>query len=89
VNVEVQVMFGTDLIKIKKILLELLHANELILKHPAPTVELIDLKNSIVELCIYFWVVQVNDWEATRSDLLQEIDRVFKENNIAMPLPES
>ncbi len=89
VNVEVQVMFGTDLIKVKKILLELLHSNELILKQPVPIVELADLKNSIVDLRIYFWVVQINDWESTRSDLLQEIDRVFKENDIAMPLPES
>jgi small-conductance mechanosensitive channel len=89
VKVEVQVMFGTDLIKVKKILLALLLTNELILKQPVPIVELMDLKNSTVDLCIYFWVIQVNDWESTRSDLIQEIDRVFKENDIAMPLPES
>lgn len=88
-DVEVQVMFGTDLKKVKKILLELLDSDERILKHPPPTVELVDLKNGTVDLRIYFWVVQVQyGWISTRSDLLLEIDRVFKENDIAMPSPE-
>ena len=90
VDIEVQVMFGTDLNKVKRILLELLDSDERILKYPAPTVELMELKNSTVELRIYFWVVQVQyEWIYTRSDLMLEIDRVFKENDIAMPAPES
>ena len=88
VDVEVQVVFGTDLNKVKKILLELLDSDERILKHPAPTVELVELKNNIIDLHIYFWVVQVQlNGYTTRSDLILEIDRVFKENDIAMPLP--
>jgi potassium-dependent mechanosensitive channel len=89
VDVEVQVMFGTDLIKVKENLLELLDADERILKQPAPTVEMVELKNSAVSLRIYFWVVRFYEWESTRSDLLEEIDRVFKENGIEMPDPES
>jgi small-conductance mechanosensitive channel len=86
VSVEVQVLFGADFKKVKKILQELLDSDERILKQPAPTVELVELKNSIVDLRIYFWVVQVRyEWIYTRSDLIQEIDRVFKENDIAMP----
>lgn len=53
-----QVMFGTDLSKVKKILLDLLASDERILKQPAPIVELVDLKNSTVDLRIYFWVVE-------------------------------
>ncbi len=71
VDIEVQVVFGTDLKKVKKILLELLDTDERILKQPAPTVELMELKNSIVDLRIYFWVVQVQyDWiyHPKRSD---------------------
>jgi len=34
-------------------------------------------------------VVQVYEWEATRSDVLLEIDRVFKENGVEMPPPEN
>ncbi len=78
-------------IKVKKILLELLDSDERILKQPAPTVgDCWSLKDSIVDLRIYFWVVQVQyEWIYTRSDLILEIDRVFKENNIEMPEPES
>ena len=89
VGVEVQVMFGTEKKKKKKILLELIDSDERILKHPPATVEIMELKNSTVELRIYFWVVQVQyDWIYTRSDLMLEIDRVFKENDITMPEPE-
>ena len=87
VGVEVQVLYGADLDKVKKILLDSLDSNKRILKHPVPTVEFTDLKNSIVDLHIYFWLVQVKEWEYFRSDVIQEIDRVFKENEIAMPLP--
>jgi small-conductance mechanosensitive channel len=87
VVVEVQVLYGADLHKVRKILLGILDQDEHILKLPAPTVEFVELKYSIIDLHIYFWLVQVQEWEYFRSDVIQEIDRVFKENNIAMPLP--
>jgi small-conductance mechanosensitive channel len=87
VDVAVQVLFGTDVIKLKTNLLELLNADERILKQPAPNIEFMELKNSAVSMRIYFWVVQY-EWESTRSDVLQEIDRVFKEHGIEMPDPE-
>jgi small-conductance mechanosensitive channel len=50
----------------------------------------VELKDSTVDLLIYFWVVQVQyEWINTRSDLIFAIDRLFKENNIEMPDPES
>jgi potassium-dependent mechanosensitive channel len=87
VDVEVQVLYGADLEKVRKIILESLEADQRILKQPAPTVEFAELQNSIIDLHIYFWLIQVKEWEYFRSDVIQEIDRVFKENNIAMPLP--
>jgi potassium efflux system protein len=90
VDIELNVVFGTDLIKVKKILQELLDSDERILKQPTPTLELVELKDSTVDLLIYFWVVQVQyEWINTRSDLILAIDRLFKENNIEMPEPES
>ena len=89
VDIEIQVLYGADLVKVKNILLELLNSDERILKQPAPTVEFVELKNSIVDLRIYFWLVQVQEWIYIRSDVIQEIDRVIKENDIAMPLPPS
>jgi len=81
------VLYGADLDKVKKILLESLDSDERILKQPAPIIEFAELKYSIIDLHIYFWLVQVKDWEYFRSDVIQEIDRIFKENEIAMPLP--
>jgi potassium-dependent mechanosensitive channel len=89
VAVEVQVLYGADLHKVKKILLEILDSDEHILKQPAPIVDFAELKYSIVDLHIYFWLVQVKEWEYFRSDVIQEIDRVFREHDIAMPLPPS
>ena len=87
VDIEVQVLYGADLNKVKQLLMEMLDADDRILKYPAPTIEFADLKNSIVDLRIYFWLVQVQEWIYTRSDVILEIDRVFKENKIEMPLP--
>ena len=90
VDIELNVVYGTDLIKVKKILKELFDSDERILKQPAPTLELVELKDSTVDLLIYFWVVQVQyEWINTRSDLIFAIDLLFKENNIEMPEPES
>ena len=44
VDVEVQVLYGADLDKVKKILLESLDSDERILKQPAPIVEFAELK---------------------------------------------
>jgi small-conductance mechanosensitive channel len=87
VDVEMQVLYGAELSKVRKILLDLLASDEHILKQPAPIVEFAEIKNSIVDLHIYFWLVQVKEWEYFRSDVIEGIDRVFKENNITMPLP--
>jgi len=89
VDVEMQVLYGADLDNVRKILLESLNSDERILKQPAPIVEFAEIKYSIVDLHIYFWLVQVKEWEYFRSDVIQEIDRVFKENHIGMPLPPS
>ena len=90
VNFEMQLLIGTDFKKVKKILLELIDSDERILKEPAPSIELVDLKNNIIDLRIYFWVVQIGyEWIATRGDLILEIDRVFKENDIAMTVQDS
>src|SRR4029077_4945876 len=87
VDVEMQVLYGADLDNVRKILLESLNSDERILKQPAPIVEFAEIKYSIVDLHIYFWLVQVKEWEYFRSDVIQEIDRVFKENQIAMKWP--
>jgi small-conductance mechanosensitive channel len=90
VDIELNVIFGTDLEKVKKILQDLLDSDERILKQPLPTLEVVELKNNTVDLLIYFWVVQVQyEWINTRSDLILAIDRLFKENDIVMPDPES
>jgi small-conductance mechanosensitive channel len=90
VEVEVQVVFGTDLKKVKHIILVLLSSDERILKQPLPSVELAELINNTVVLRIYFWVIQMQyEWMYTRSDLILEIDRIFKENKIEMPSLEA
>jgi small-conductance mechanosensitive channel len=89
VHIEVELVVGTDLKKVKNILLELLNADERILKQPPPAVEFINFKNGTVDLHIYFWVVQIQEWTSTRSDVILEIDRIFKENDIVMAAPKT
>jgi potassium efflux system protein len=88
VDIEVHMMFGSDVIKVKTVLLELLDSDKRIIKYPPSSVEVVELKYSTVNLRIYFWVINVYEWESTRSDMLQEIDRIFLEMGIKMPMPE-
>ncbi len=88
VDVDVQMMFGTDLTKIKTILLELLASDARILKQPAPAVELVEFKKDTVSIRVYFWVAKVLEWESVRSDLIMEIDRLFREHAFPMPLTQ-
>jgi potassium efflux system protein len=86
VDIEIHMEFGTDLAKVKTLLLDVLEADQHVIKFPPPSIEMMELKYNIVNLRIYFWVIHVYEWEATRSDLLQEIDRIFKEHGIKMPV---
>jgi len=77
-----------DDIKKARMLLETIIANDpAILKDPAPTIMVLELGESSIDLAVRPWV-NTEDYWSVRSDLLQSIKETFSENGISIPYPQ-
>jgi small-conductance mechanosensitive channel len=88
VDIPVGVAQGTDLESAIKILKELPAKDERILSNPSPAVVIRQFNNGIVDLQLSFWVMNISDSLAVKSDMLLAMHHAFKENSIETPLPQ-
>jgi small-conductance mechanosensitive channel len=87
-SVEVGVAYGSDVQKVKSLLLEAASNHPNILKDPPPLVLFTNFGDSSLNFRL---IVSLNDsfqGAIPRSDLRFEIDRLFRENNITIPFPQ-
>ncbi|QIG54914.1 mechanosensitive ion channel [Altererythrobacter sp. BO-6] len=92
-NVRVQVPVGVgyacDLDLAEKLMLEAAKQSSRVLKSPAPTAWLRNYGESSVDFIIQIWI---NDPEEgvgnIRSEVLKNLWRLFKENNVEIPFPQ-
>jgi small-conductance mechanosensitive channel len=89
--VEVGVAYGTDLEKVRKLLIACA------VNHPDvindgdtmhPSVRIVSFGDSSVNFQLLFWSQNIFRIENTLSDLQFAIDKIFKENNISIPFPQ-
>lgn len=77
-----------DDIKLAKSLIETrLKQDERILLEPSPTIMVVELAASSVDLAVRPWVNSGDYW-AVRSDLLERIKTAFDANDISIPFPQ-
>ena len=88
VEIIVGVAYGTDLESTKKLLSDLLNNEERILKFPAPVVLVKEFNTSSIDMQLFFWVRNINELTAVRSDINSAIDISFKKNGIEIPFPQ-
>ncbi|OQP49046.1 hypothetical protein A4H97_29520 [Niastella yeongjuensis] len=86
VNITVAVAYSTNLEQAIKILKALPGKDERILAIPEPTVMIRQFTGSSINIQLFFWVKNINDSEAVKSDIFLAIDSAFKEHSIGMPL---
>lgn len=87
-SVKVGVAYGSDVEKVKRILLECANNCKLVLKTPEPYVLFQDFGASSLDFELRFFVKNVwNDWQ-TPSDLRFEINRRFEEEGIEIPFQQ-
>ncbi|WP_026185992.1 mechanosensitive ion channel family protein [Thioalkalivibrio thiocyanodenitrificans] len=79
--------YGDDLARARDLILEIVEADERILKDPAPAVVLADLADSSVNIAVRPWVSSGDFW-AVRADLLEGIKAAFDRNGINIPYPQ-
>jgi small-conductance mechanosensitive channel len=87
-NVMVGVAYGTDVEKVKSLLMQAANEQELISKRPSPMVIFEDFGDSALVFNIHFWMMDTWQSEIVRSDLRFTIDKLFRENGVQIPFPQ-
>ena len=87
-NVSVGVAYGTDVEKVKVLLIEAANSNTSILGKPEPIVLFTDFGESSLDFKIIFTIN--NSFEAIliKSEIRFKINELFKENDITIPFPQ-
>ena len=87
-HVTVGVAYGSDVEKVKALLLESASTTNKVSKRPAPIVFFEDFGDSALVFDLHFWVTETWDIEIIRSDLRFAIDKAFRDNEIRIPFPQ-
>jgi small conductance mechanosensitive channel len=87
VDMVVGIGYDADLKKAKGILLEMVAADERILKEPAPTVAVAELADSSVNFVVRPWVASADYW-AVMFDFNEAVKLGFDAEGISIPFPQ-
>ena len=87
-KVSVGVAYGSDVEKVKELLLQSVAENDMISKRPAPAVFFKDFGDSALQFDVHYWLLDTWQTEIVKSDLRFSIDKLFRENNIQIPFPQ-
>jgi small-conductance mechanosensitive channel len=85
VNIAVAVAYGTNLEQAIKLLKTLPGKDERILAYPEPAVMIRQFAVGSIDIQLFFWIKNLNDLEAVKSDIYLAIETAFKEHSIRMP----
>lgn len=88
VGIDIGVAYGSDLKKVKNILLEIAKKHDEVIKQPEPEVLFLEFGDSSLNLKLYFYTRKVLDRKKIISDLLFEIYDTFNQENIEIPFPQ-
>ncbi len=81
------ISYNDDIRKAKALIVEVLEADERVLKDPAPVVAVGDLGASSVDLVVRPWVKSA-DYFTTMCDLKENVKLAFDANGISIPFPQ-
>jgi small-conductance mechanosensitive channel len=85
----VGVAYGSDVEKLRTILLEIAAENPAVLKDPPPMVRFIEFGDSSLNFELAVWTIDMaRSPTRFRSDLYFAVERKFRENNIEVPFPQ-
>ncbi|TRY31855.1 mechanosensitive ion channel family protein [Aliiglaciecola sp. M165] len=87
VDMVVGIAYDADLKKAKEILLEMVAADERILKDPEPTVAVSELADSSVNFVVRPWVKSADFW-AVKFDFTEAVKLRFDQEGIGIPFPQ-
>ena len=86
-KIKIGVAYGSDINKVKKILLDIAENTEGVEKNPAPSVYFTDFLDYALEFIIVTWVDSPGEKFMVRTKINEEIYRRFNEEGIQIPYP--
>ncbi|MDD2634910.1 MAG: mechanosensitive ion channel [Bacteroidales bacterium] len=88
-SIIIGVAYGSDVRLVEKLLIQAAKSHELISLNTAPpTVHFVNFGDSSLDFKLMFYSEDNFRTEKIKSDLRFEIDRLFREHNIAIPFPQ-
>ncbi|MHA7830570.1 MAG: mechanosensitive ion channel family protein [Flagellimonas sp.] len=87
-KVSVGVAYGSDVDLVTKILEEVAHTQNQVLKNPKPFVLFEDFGDSALIFSIYFFTNDTFRDPRIKSEMRYKINNKFKENNVTIPFPQ-
>lgn len=86
-RIDVGVYIGTDVELVKAVLISAVEDNKEVLKNPQPIVFIDQFGDSSIRFILYYFIENAFDNDRISSDIRFAIDKKFKLNNIALPVP--
>ena len=80
--------YDDDIDKAKKVLEEVLAADERVLKDPEPKIAVVELADSSVNFVVRPWVTKEDYW-GVYFDLTEGVKKRFDQEGISIPYPQS
>jgi len=87
-HVRVGVAYGSDVPKVKSILLKVASAHPKVMADPKPIVVFEDFGDSSLDFDLRFWCADLWEMDNVNSDIRCEIDRLFREEKVEIPFPQ-
>ena len=81
------VSYDDDIFKLKRILTQVVEANELIFKNPEPFISINEHGESSINFVVRAWC-KTSDYWTVHFDLLEKVMVKFNEENISIPYPQ-
>lgn len=87
-SVSFGVAYGSDLVRVKQLVNQLLEADQRILDNPSPLVVANEFAPSSINFEILFWVKLFTESHVIKSEVITKIDECFKAEGIVIPMPQ-
>jgi len=88
IHCPIGVEYGSDVQKVKDILLEIADSHPKVLKTPAPEVWFEEFADSSLNFKLLIWIGRAEEEKPIRSDINFAIDEEFRKGNITIPFPQ-
>ncbi len=82
------VAYGSDMVRVKKVLMEIAAAEPTVCREPEPVIYFTGFGDSALEIQFVFWIGDFRQKLAILDRVNMEIDRRFREEKIEIPFPQ-